>query len=183
MKITAFTEPLASIKTQPLQFSVWWLIANIVGLTGIWLPLFLGWYRGNPNGPSLEGLIASGALATFSIVILADGIATSLATKGGINHTAAGIRGVAGALALIVVLLDTALVFAGISLTKDEHPHIGFQIFLTVIAILLASYLYCFRSSDWEKSVEEIKEKEDKEVAALGANASAKTNDGSGARL
>jgi hypothetical protein len=178
-----FAEPLASIRAQPLQFAVWWIVANVVGLSGIWLPLWLDWYRGSSQGPSFAVLVASGSLATFSIVLLADGIATSLATKGGLNFTAAGIRGVAGACALLVVLLDSALIFAGLSPSKDDHPRIGFQIFLAIVAIALASYLYCFRSADWEKSVEQVKETEDREVKQLSEAANLKTSDGSGAKL
>ena len=176
-------EPFASIKANPLQFAVWWIVANVVGLAGFWLPLGVQWYRGGAASLTIVDLVASGSLATFSIVILADGIATSLATVGGLNPTAAGIRGLAGALALLVVVIQGVILSAGMSLTSEDHPHIWVSIGLTLSAIILASYLYCFRSSEWEKSVEQIKEQEDKEVGDLGASAAEKTDDGAGAQL
>jgi hypothetical protein len=39
--IRQLLEPIRSIKEQPFHFAAWWLVANVIGLAGFWLPLLL----------------------------------------------------------------------------------------------------------------------------------------------
>jgi len=39
--IRQLLEPIRSIKDQAFHLAAWWLIANVIGLAGVWLPLLL----------------------------------------------------------------------------------------------------------------------------------------------
>jgi len=175
-----FQKPFTSIKKRPRQFTAWFIIAIVLGSAGFWLPLFLVWYRGVPVDPIFVQLIEAGTLASFSIVILADGVATTMSVVGGSNVTAAGIRGQAGACALILLILQAVVLCSGLSPHEGDHPKYVLQELFAFLAILLAAYLYCFRYSDWEKSCADVKEKEEEEVDKMKVAAENKKTDGSG---
>ncbi len=178
-----FKKPFATIKKQPLQFVVWCFIANVLGLSGFWLPVFLAWYRGADVNAVYTQVIQTGTLASFSMVILADGIATTLSVFGGSNITAAGIRGLAGAGALLLLILQGGILYAGLSPHAGEHPKYVIQMMFTALAILCAAYLYCLRFPDWEKSCAEAKAEQDTEVEDLEKAATEKKDDGTGVGL
>jgi hypothetical protein len=67
--------PLNSIKEQPYQFAVWWIVANVFGLAGFLLPIFLGWIRNKVMYEVFLASVRGGSLASFSVVLLAEGIA------------------------------------------------------------------------------------------------------------
>ena len=144
------------------------------------MPIFSVWYRGNAVSPVFQQLVESGALASFSVVILADGIATSMSAIGGSNMAAAGIRGQAGAGAIILLMLQAVILYNELSPRDGEHPKHVVQILLTVFAIGWASYLYCFRFPDWEKTCAEVKKEEEDDVEKMKNAAQNKANDGKG---
>lgn len=74
-------EPLKAIKDQPWHFAVWWLVANVLGLAGIWLPLLILYFSKGPVCLTFQNIIRTGSLATFCVVILADGIASNLGAR------------------------------------------------------------------------------------------------------
>jgi hypothetical protein len=175
--------PLELIQREPLQFTVWWIVAIILGLSGFWLPLLLhsvldgSWYM------YFEGYLKAGSLASFSIVVLADGIATTLvAVNAGRNLVAAGIRGLIGVFALLLTLINVAILVVPTN-GKLSAGFVIFQFIITVITIITASYLYCFRSSEWEKSAGDVKKEEDREVDNLGKSANLRTADDTGVKL
>ncbi|MCK4860047.1 MAG: hypothetical protein KAS87_05770 [Candidatus Omnitrophica bacterium] len=177
------SEPLASIKQRPYHFAVWWLVANMLGLAGFWLPILLVYISGREISNVFINLMKAGSLASFSVIILADGIAALFATVGtGTNIKAAGIKGLFGIVALLLVLISVGILVI-IHIEGPNDISLGFQIFLTILAILIASYLYCFRFPDWEKSVDDAKKKEDKEVDALGKKAQVQLADDHGVKL
>ena len=55
--IRKLLEPIRSIKDQPFHFAAWWLVANVIGLAGFWLPLLLLHGSGKPTYLVLERLI------------------------------------------------------------------------------------------------------------------------------
>ena len=69
-------EPLIIIKEQPYQFTVWWIVAMVFGLAGFWLPILGAVIYDEYNHQVLLNLVQAGSLAAFSVVILADGIAS-----------------------------------------------------------------------------------------------------------
>jgi uncharacterized membrane protein len=178
------SEPLELIRQQPLQFAVWWIVAVLFGLAGFWLPLLVESLK-DAGCPSqiFQNNLRGGNLASFSVVILADGLATMfVAVRAGQNLTAAGIRGLLSVLALLVFI--TNVVMLGVTHSADvPTKFIVFQFIITFLAIGLSSYLYCFRSSDWEKSVGEIRTIQDNEVTKLGKEATSKTQDDKGVKL
>ncbi len=54
---------------------------------------------------------------------------------------------------------------------------------LTLAAIAIACYLYCFRFPVWEKGVAEVKTEEDKEISNLAEAAASKSADDKGVKL
>ncbi len=181
--INYLAEPLRLIRLEPLQFTVWLIVAIFLGLSGFWLPLLLHYVRDGSHIQFLDSYVRAGNLASFSIVILADGLATTLAAvNAGRNITAAGIRGLMGVFALILSFVSVAVLV----LPNDGQVSFGFVLFqfaLTTLAVLSASYLYCFRSSEWEKSVGDVTKEQDQEVENLAKTAASKTSDDTGVRL
>jgi hypothetical protein len=176
--------PIKSIKDQPFHFAGWWLVANVIGLAGFWLPLLLLYCSGKPSTLVFERLIQAGALASFSVVILADGIAANLVTLGaGSNITALGIRALITIIAIIITVIQVGFIAAEHTLTANAHVFISFHLVFTGLAILCATYLYCFRFPSWEKGVAEMKREEDQEVNDLAKEAQSKSADAKGVRL
>jgi hypothetical protein len=180
------SEPFSSVSDRPWHFFTWWFVANIFGLAGFWLPILLVWGGGGAAAASktFRDLVYAGTLASFSVVLLADGIASVLiVVGGGSNITAAGMRGLVGCVAFLLASVQVGVLVFAHSGADLSHPSASFQIILTALAIALASYLYCFRFPSWEKDVNEVKEKEDREVNGLGVSAQRKSTDGEGTKL
>lgn len=155
------------------------------GLSGFWLPLLLLSQRGGATDVAFQNLMNAGSLAAFSLVLLADGVAATLVVVGGgSNLNAAGIRGLAGFFALLVAVIQVGVLVVENTMTQhDAHTSYTFQFVITGIAVLLASYLYCFRSPSWEKGVNKVKEEEDQQVTELGKEAESKSADEMGVKL
>lgn len=176
-------KPLDAIKFNPYHFWVWFGAAIILGSSGVWIPAMGSIIGGNTEGAKLilRNLIKTGNLASFSIVILSDGLAAALATVGAAsNIKAAGIRGILGIIAFIL------MIFQVIILTCCQYGPIVplFQIILTFLAILVACYFYCFRFPLlWEKGLDKIKKEQDEQVENLGKDAQSKTSTDEGVKL
>ena len=63
--------PLNSIWEQPYQFAVWWTVANVFGIAGFVLPIFLSWTRSKNTYDaylaSLKGGSASGSRVIYDL--------------------------------------------------------------------------------------------------------------------
>jgi hypothetical protein len=176
--------PLNSIREQPYQFAVWWIVANIFGLAGFLLPIFLGWVQDKDFGLVFLATVRSGSLASFSIVLLAEGIAAALVAQGaGSNVVAAGMRGVVSMLALLVAGVQFVFLVAQCMITNGSTPAPLFQVFVTAVAIAFAAYLYCFRFASWEEDVRKVREAEDQDVRNLAKSAQKVTKDDDGVKL
>ncbi len=177
-------EPLNSIKEQPYQFAVWWVVANIFGLAGFLLPILLSWSRNKVTYEVYLASVRAGSLASFSVVLLAEGIAGALVARGaGTNLVAAGLRGLVSVLALLVAMIQVGFLVVQSVITDASMPSPAFQVFVTLVAILFASYLYCFRFASWEKGVEVVREAEDQAVQDLAKSAQQVTADDDGVKL
>ena len=171
-------EPLNVIREQPYQFVVWWIVANIFGLAGFLLPLLLRASRGEKTHDVFIGLIKANSLASFSIVLLAEGIASALVAIGvGKNIIAAGLRGLISVLALGVVMIQVGILVMQSAGPTEPIPSPTLQLLVTVAAILVASYLYCFRFGSWEKGVDSVQKDDDEAVANLEKSANATSVD------
>jgi hypothetical protein len=181
--VSNLLEPIGLIRQQPLQFTVWWIVAIVFGLAGFWLPLLIECVKEGAPSQVFNIYVKSGNLASFNVVILADGLATTLvAVNAGRNLTAAGIRGLFGVVALILFIINIAIL-RELHVENVPTSFIVFQFIIVALAILSASYLYCFRSSDWEKSVGEVKKQEDEEVKKLSNAAASQSADETGVKL
>lgn len=180
------SEPLNAIYVRPYHFSVWWIVANVFGLAGFWLPLLLLFMRGQSPYSSFQNFIQVGILASFSVVILTNGIAAAFTeVEAGSNPTAAGIRALICMVALALTMIQIGVLVVGHTLSSNTpEVSVSSQILLTILAILLSSYLYCFRfPSSWEPSVAELAEQEDQHVSNLGKTATSQDEDSEGVKL
>jgi hypothetical protein len=179
-----FTEPLSSVSKRPWQFIVWWFVAIVVGSAGFWLPIFLVWYDGGSANEKVTLLIYTGTLASFSVVLLSEGLAATLiAVDAGTNDNAAGMRAFFGSAAVLLVVTHVGFLAHTPPSIRLSGVSIVFQAVATVLAIALASYLYCFRYPSWEKGVAAVAEEEDAEVKGLSASAEKKFTDDGGVKL
>jgi hypothetical protein len=180
------SEPLRSIQEQIWDFLIWCLVAIVVGLIGFWLPIIL--LATDPNAPGVGGLfhnlIDNGHLATFSIVLLAESVAgVIIALRAGSNVVAGGMRSFFSLAAVLVTFIQAGILTRSHLSEGPNHTSISFQLVLTGLAILLASYLYCLRSTSWEQDVATVKDEEQHEVETLGESAKKKTVDDGGIKL
>lgn len=178
-----FLEPLNSIRERPLQFICWGLVAIVLGLSGFWLPLLISIVTYSETSAVFQNLMIAGNLPIFSIVILAECVAALIVAMGtGSNIVAAGMRGIMSTIAMVVLVVQVCIlqVHSG---SKNITVSVAFEFGATILTILLASYLYCFRFSSWEKSVSSIKDDEEKEVSKLAREAQAKATDEEGIKL
>ena len=178
-------DPIRSIKSQPYQFIVWWLVANVLGLAGIWLPLIILYFSERPVYVAFQNIVNAGSLASFCVVILAEGVASNLvARKTGSSVTAVGIRALFSIIAFTLALIPVGVLIAQHVSTDGPNVSISFQVSFTVLIILLASYLYCFRFPAWgERDVDYIRNKEDKDVRDLAEKAESQKMDDAGVKL
>jgi hypothetical protein len=176
--------PLNSIFEQPYQFVVWWIVANVFGMAGFLLPIFLSWTRNRNAHDAYLDSLKGGSLSSFCVVLLAEGIAAALVAQGaGTNLVAAGLRGLASVLALLVAFIQMTFLVAESVITDGSVISPAPQIVTAVLAVLLASYLYCFRFTSWEKGVDEVLEADDKAVEDMTAAAKAVAADKHGVQL
>ena len=145
------------------------------------MPQIIDAFRGSQ---SFDGQMKIGALASFNFVILADGITTVLAARNsGRNITAAGMRGVAGAIAILLVVFNLVFFFLALTAYISGPGLFQWQFLLTVVSILTACYLRCFQSSEWEPDVAAIRRQEDQDVEKLTRNSHKESQDDEGTKL
>jgi hypothetical protein len=101
----------------------------------------------------------------------------------GSNLVAAGIRGLVSVLALLVAGIQVVFLVVQGMITDGSTPAPLAQIIVTLLAILFASYLYCFRFASWEKDVEAVREADDQAVQDLTESAQQVTTDDKGVKL
>jgi hypothetical protein len=133
--------PFVSIEEQPFDFISWFIVAIVIGLAGVWLPLILYWSQEKLTAAAFFSLVRAGGPASFSVVLLAEGISSSLAAlRAGSNPHTAGLRRLAFGIALVVLVLQVG--FLGIqSAAADVTVRSSIiQLCIMTIAILWAGY-------------------------------------------
>lgn len=165
-------EPWTAVRARRFNFAAWLIGMPVLGLAGFWLPLALAKGLGIPIKPIFEQQLYGGALVAFSVAILTEGFGELLtAADVGSNQNARGIRWLAGVMAFGLIFLLVGVMVCEAITTSGTHVNIWMHISLPLLALLTAAYLYCFRFPAWEKSVDDAKRKEDKEVLELGEEA------------
>lgn len=178
-------EPFATIKQEPYQFIVWLFVVLIFGLAGVWLPSFFDYINDKDGMSSLLNHIRVGSIATFGVVILADGLAAMLTTVNvGLTKITAGIRGLIGTFAILLFMLNVAIFIIPYPSSKQvTTQYIAFQLSILFFTVLVAIYLYCFKSNVWEKSAETLVKNEDRQVEDMEKAADSVTADDKGVKI
>jgi Ca2+/Na+ antiporter len=150
--------------------------------------------RGKVCCDVLFNLVNSGGLAVFSVILLADGVAAAIVAEkniaekkpAGTSQTATGIRGMISIFAIVLVVIQVAVIGNVQSPPIQSYFTYNFEVTVTWMATILACYLYCFRSEKWEQLVEDAAlavAKENEEVEDLGKDASTRYSDGGGTKI
>jgi hypothetical protein len=181
--------PLEYINEKPFHFLTWAVVAIVLGLSGVWLPTLLAYVRGKNAIDVLMNCVNGGGLAAFSVVLLADGIASAMVADKvdtSSSRTATGVRGFISSLAILVVVVQVGVMGIVQAVTDSAYPSYNFQVIVTAIAIFLACYLYCFRSDKWPELIEfaaEAAKKEAVEVKDISETAATITKDKDGNKV
>lgn len=186
--------PFSYIEEKPFHFLTWALVAIVLGLSGVWLPTLLSACRGSSMCDFLFNSVNGGSLAAFSVVLLADGIATAIVADRAISErssnksrpTATGIRGMITIVAIILVVVQVGVMGIVQPVLHPSYFTYNFEILATWGAIILACYLYCFRSEKWEQVIEDAAAavaKENEEISDLSEEASSRQTDGGGIKI
>lgn len=176
--------PYKHIKREPYQFSVWLIGIILFGLAGLWFQMISECFGNENFFLTFKNFLRVGSMSTFCIAILADGLATALVAVGaGVSVTSAGIRGVYTIIAIGLVMLNAIILNYVSRLDSISFNFITVQTVITVITIMLASGLYNLRTSDWEKSVEDVTRKQDKQISELQRDAERRIRDDEGVIL
>lgn len=178
-------QPLKAIHIRPYQFAVWFIVANIFGLIGFWLPLLLLSMKDQGMNTFFLTSINAGVLASFSIVILSNGVAAAFSEpNAGTNKTASGIRALICIVAVLFIIIHVGLLIGNIPPNDYSDTSMYFQIIFAIIAIAISIYLYCFRfPDDWEDSLENRVAAEQQEVNDLTKKALEEDTDDHGVQL
>lgn len=178
-------EPLIIIKNEPYQFYVWLFVVMTFGLAGVWMPFVFEYFKNGTGGKILLNHIKSGSIASFGVVILADGIAaTMIAVNAGLTKTTAGIRGLIGAFSVLLIMINVAiLILSDPAANSVSTPYIIFQMSILLLTTAASIYLYCFKSNDWEKSAETMLVEEEHKVEEIGSAAEKVSSDDAGVKL
>lgn len=168
-------EPLVTIKHEPYQFYTWLFVIFVFGLAGVWMPYIYQWLKDQNGNVILLNHIRNGSLASFGVVILADGLAsTMIAVNAGLTKATAGIRGLIGAIAVLLIMINVSTLIQSdpLSVTMTGY-YILFQLSILLLTTVIAIYLYCFKTNTWEKSAEDMYREEDKQVNEIKFKSSA----------
>ncbi|MGA3283537.1 MAG: hypothetical protein ABSD57_03650 [Verrucomicrobiota bacterium] len=186
--------PLSYINERPYHFITWAIVALLLGLSGVWLPTLLAEMRGKGTCDVLFNIVNGGGLGVFCVILLADGVAAAIVAEkniaekrtSGTSQTATGIRGMISIFAIVLVVIQVAVIGNVQSPPNPSYFTYNFEVVVTWVAIILACYLYCFRSEKWEQLVEDAAlavAKENDEVEDLGKDASTRNSDGGGIKI
>ncbi len=182
-KGSVFGVPLRAIRTNPLLFWTWAIVAIVLGSSGFWYPILLGLANDGSPTCAYYSAMSSRVLMGFSVVLLADGLGTLItAVRAGRSLKAAGLRGVVGAISMLILIICVGMSSPGLS-PKPSVVTQFWQILLTGVAVATACYLYCFRYPDWEEDADHFREEDEKASDKVTKDAAAVTQDDEGTRV
>jgi hypothetical protein len=178
-----FLKPLIAISKGKIQYSIWAISAFVLGLSGFWLPILISSISNIQSLRLANRLLNAGILASFCVVIIADGVA-GLFTYVTSKPRVLGLKGLVGMMALVIVIIQIPIFAIERDFNEVNPAFIFFQIIIALFSIAIATYLYCFRYPElWEGDVSEIPEKEIKDIDQLSTTAEKTDTDGTGVKL
>ncbi len=180
--IKSYSLPLNTIKNKPLFFLNWLGALTLFGLLPLWFSLFDG-YMENSLFCAWSKYLHSKALITFSIVLLANGLASlALAKKSGLTDETVVVRSSVNNLCIFLLLVNAWFLSSSPSFDVHDKKN-SIQLILFILSFLLSIYLYCFKDSQWEESADVVREKDDKATKKLDQEASNVSVDKNGVRV
>lgn len=154
-----------SSRENKAKFFIWIIFITTAGLFGCWYPVIVNVLS---EKPLMFGIIIiNGSMSTFCLSMLMESMINMHSVPGsGKTEATNTLRSFVLIISILVLLLNS--IVYGMILTEHNTYNIKlFTIILTVITFLLASYLYFYRSNEWEKSVDKIYKDDDKKVEDL----------------
>jgi len=178
-------EPLVAIKHEPYQFYTWLFVIIAFGLAGIWMPYIFQCFNKGDGESVLINHINAGSFASFGVVILADGLAsTMIAVNAGLTKVTAGIRGFVGAISILLIMINVATLIQSNPLRENvSWAYILFQLSILTLTLIASIYLFCFKSNSWEKSAEDMYKEEKEQVDEINSHADQLITDDDGVKL
>ncbi len=160
-----------TIKDDPGKFILWILTSVALSLSTVWLPTLLGYLINKNYFPKL---MENNPFIVFSVVFLSNTVLTSINYIGaGTNRNAVTIRGITLVMTILYLIFLSAIIplklLTDISLTHNN------QFILLSITLIIGVYVYGFRDATWEKSVDDVREQQEKEISGMTAKATAIT--------
>ena len=165
-----------TIKKDPLTFILWCSTSIVLSLASFWIPGLIGQCIGKDL---LTPLLQNNPFLVYSVTFLSNAILTSISIVGSnTNKRATTFRAIIIIFVFMFVLLLSALIpirYLGNYSISSKN-----QVILLIITIGIGIYVYGFRDSEWENSVDDVRKKEDKSVAAITQQATSINDDGTG---
>lgn len=168
-----------TIKDDPTKFILWFLTSVILSLSSFWVPVLIGKIIGENFYCKL---MANNPFIVFSIVFLSNSILLSINHIGaGSNKLAVAIRGITLVITIMYLVLLSTII--PLKLVNDISLSNGTQFTLLIITIFLGIYVYGFRESTWEKSVDEASRDQEATVTNITQKAASVQTDKNDIRL
>lgn len=168
-----------TIKDDPTKFILWFLTSVILSLSSFWVPVLIGQIIGQNFFFKLMG---NNPFIVFSIVFLSNSILFSINHIGaGSNKFAVAIRGITLVITIMYLVLLSTII--PLKLVNDISLGHGTQFTLLLITIFLGIYVYGFRESTWEKSVDDVSKLQEATVTDITQKAATVQTDKNDTKL
>lgn len=156
-----------TIKDDPTKFILWFLTSVILSLSSFWIPILIGQII---EQNFYCKLMANNPFIVFSIVFLSNSILFSINHIGaGSNKFAVAIRGITLVITIMYLVLLSTII--PLKLVHDISLGYGTQFILLGITIFLGIYVYGFRESTWEKSVDDVSKRQEATITDISQKA------------
>lgn len=168
-----------TIKDNPGKFVLWIFTSIILSLSTVWIPTLLGAVIGQNF---FCQLMQNNPFIVFSVVFLSNSVLTSINYIGaGSNDFAVSVRGVTLIITILYLIFLSTIV--PLKLINNISLSIVTQFILLIIALIIGIYVYGFRESNWEKSVDEFRGEQEREVSDISQAAVTINDDGQNIKL
>ena len=168
-----------TIKDDPGKFILWILTSVILSLSTVWLPTLVGVIV---KKDLFSKLILNNPFIVFSVVFLSNSVLTSINHEGaGSNRFAVNIRSITLIITILYLIFLSSII--PLKLLMDISLDVNLQFLILGITIFIGIYVYGFRESRWEESVDEIREQEEEDVTQITVRANNINNNGNDIQL
>ncbi len=171
-KVKAFAH-FKTIKDDPTKFILWFLTSVVLSLSSFWVPVLIGQII---KQNFYCKLMANNPFIVFSIVFLSNSVLFSINHIGaGSNKFAVAIRGITLVITIMYLVLLSTII--PLKLVNDISLGYGTQFTLLLITIFLGIYVYGFRESTWENSIDEASKRQEAAVIDMAQKAASVQTD------